>query len=335
MSLIDFNKMKVLIIRSKSMSFNGGIKRHCEELILQINHYKDLDILPIREVLDKRIKIIRKSVFNSNDLKKYIQESNCDVVHVHGFMSIGAIQAINMAYKLRKKIVYSPHFHPFKYLQNPLIGKLAFNLLIRPILYKVDSIITINNEDTSFFKKLHKNVTRIPHWYNPSNFNEEQKISKENNFILFVGRNEANKGLEHLYQLPPKYEVHCVTKGPLLRNDFVLHENVSEQELNMLYNKASVVVVPSRYEAFSLVALEALSHHTPIVISDRVRIGDYLKGNKGYKIFKYHDYQSFNKAIEEVLLQENIDFKKLLLPFDINEIREKYYKVYSKYKVSE
>lgn len=31
-------------------------------------------------------------------------------------------------------------------------------------------------------------------------------------------------------------------------------------------------------------ALEALQHHTPVVISERVRIGDYLKGDKGYRV---------------------------------------------------
>lgn len=93
--------------------------------------------------------------------------------------------------------------------------------------------------------------------------------------VLFVGRNDTNKGIEHLYSLPDNYRVHCVCKGTVKRNDFILHQNLGDAELACLYRQASVVVVPSRYEAFSLVALEALQYHTPVVISERVRIGDY------------------------------------------------------------
>lgn len=325
--------MKILIIRDEIMSYNGGIKRHCDELRLLINQYRDVEVLPIENIPCKYIKSIRKFKYNTKELKQYIDNSNCDVVHVHGFMSVGAVQAINVAYNLKKKIVYSPHFHPFKYLQNPLIGRFFFKCCIQPILYKIDTIVTINSEDTHFFNKYHRNVVRIPHWNSSSNNAKEKKIfPKRKNTILFVGRNEENKGLEHLYQLPPQYEVHCVTKGPLLRKDFILHEAIDDQDLNKLYGLASVVVVPSRYEAFSLVALEALNHYTPIVISDRVRIGDYLKGNKGYNIFEYHNYQSFNKAIEEIMVQKDVDYQQLLRPFDIEKIRNEYYKVYIRYK---
>lgn len=325
--------MKILIIRDKTRSYNGGIKRHCEELSLLVNHYRDIEVLPIKDYPTKYIKLIRKSIYDLTQLQQSIIDSNCDVVHVHGFMSIGVIQAINIAYSLKRKIVYSPHFHPFKYLQNPLIGRIFFKCCIQPILYKINTIVTINSEDTHFFNKYHHNVVRIPHWNSSSNNAKGKNLfPKRKNTILFVGRNEENKGLEHLYQLPTQYEVHCVTKGPLLRKDFILHEAIDDQELDKLYDMASVVVIPSRYEAFSLVALEALSHHTPIVISDRVRIGDYLKGNKGYKIFEYHNFLSFNKAIEEIMVQQDVDYQELLKPFDIERIRNEYYKVYTIYK---
>lgn len=325
---------RILIIRDKTLSFTGGIKKHCDELKELMECYKDIEILPIEDLPCKYVKLIRKFRYNSNSLRQYIINSKCDIVHVHGFMSLGVIQAINTAYNLNKEIIYSPHFHPFQYLQNPIYGKLFFYSFIKPILYKVKTIVTINKEDTLFFKKYHHNVINIPHWNTHVENNVPSTNSKLPNSLLFVGRNDSNKGLEHLYQLPSQYKVHCVTKGPLLRDDFILHQNISDTELNKLYEQVSVVVIPSRYEAFSLVALEALSHHTPIVISDRVRIGDYLTGEKGYKIFKYHDYLSFNKSIKDILQQKDIDYKQLLSPFDVNKIKKIYYKLYTENNIN-
>ena len=135
--------VKVLIIRDKTRSFNGGIKRHCSDLKELMSNYKDLTIA---DIPSKYLKLFRKSVFRSKELNSYIIQNSCDVVHIHGFMSLGVIQAIKTAYKLKKKIIYSPHFHPFEYLKNPILGKLFFYIFLKPLLHKIDTIITINKE---------------------------------------------------------------------------------------------------------------------------------------------------------------------------------------------
>ena len=319
--------MKILIIRDKTYSFNGGIKRHCDDLYTLMFGYNKLDIIPVKDLPCKYVKWIRKYKYNIKQLADYIAKSECDVVHVHGFMSIGTVQAINTAYQLNKKIVYSPHFHPFKYLQNPNLGRLWFYLFLKPILYKVNTIVTINNEDTYFFERFHYNVKRIPHWY--SRKVENSHVEKEANMILFIGRNSQNKGIEHLYRLSDKYQIHCICNSSMVRDNFIFYNNITDDKLVQLYKRACVVVIPSRYEAFSLVALEALEYHVPIVISERVRIGDYLKGNEGYRIFEYHDYAGFEKAVAELIVSGAlVDYNLLLKPFNKEIIQEEYYQIY-------
>ena len=145
--------------------------------------------------------------------------------------------------------------------------------------------------------------------------------------LLFVGRNEENKGIDHLYKLPAKYEVHCVTKGPLLRKDFIIHSDISDNELNMLYKEAALVVIPSRYEAFSYVALEAFAHGTPVVMSDRVQIADYLKDKCGYSIFKYSDYDSFLDAVEKTI-NTKVDIEAIMSVFTPSIIKNLYRDAY-------
>ena len=118
--------------------------------------------------------------------------------------------------------------------------------------------------------------------------------------ILFVGRaDDPVKGIEHLYEIPvDKYEIHCVGKGSLCRKDFHQYIGITNHELAELYSKASVLVVPSKYEAFSYAALEALSYGTPVVMSERVRIADYLKGIEGWFVFQYHNYKDFLEKID-------------------------------------
>lgn len=321
-------KTKVLLIRDNSL-LNGGIQKHCKDLYDLFYKDENIQICEIVNLPTTYIPFVCKSIVNMSVLYKHIKSSNCDVVHIHGFMSLLIIQAFITSKLLKKKIIYSPHFHPFKYLRRPILGKMYFYFVLSFFLPFIDKIVTINNEDTAFFKRYNKIVIRIPHWFNNTCDALKKQSIHKTKMLLFVGRNESNKGLEHLYQLPTDiYEVHCVTNGKLLRSDFIHHTGLTNEDLANLYNQVSVVVIPSRYEAFSLVALEALSHHVPIVISNRVRIGDYLTENAGCYIFQYHNYSDFQKKIDEALLAENIDYTSLLLPFKKDAIKNKYKNVY-------
>lgn len=289
--------IKVLIISEGTASI-GGVESHCKDLcqLLSDSNSNVVEMLPIKDIKIYKIPLIRKSIFNPKELSQIIKNSGCDVVHAHGSSSFAIVQTIRAAKKANKRVVYSPHFHPFTYIRRSFLGEMFFNMCVKPALKKIDTVVTINNEDTDFFNRYHRKVVKIPHWIERV---EEQSIKREDNMILFVGRNADNKGFEHLYQMPMgKYQVHCVTGGTLERKDFIQHIGISKEELDNLYRKASLLVVPSRYEAFSLVALEALARGCPILLSDRVRIADHLPQCSYVRIFKYHNFNEFNKAID-------------------------------------
>lgn len=320
-------KLIISQICPKSLNSFGGIKHHCESLCALFSN----DHLVIQEILQNVsaffFPMLKKFTFNPFSLFSEIKKHNPQIVHVHGFANISVVEVIIIAKMLRKKIVYSPHYHPMQYLEHPLFGKIFFQCFLRPVLPLVDAVVTISEIDKQFFRRYHKNVTSIPHHYEGDYCIQLDSSCRKKNMILFVGRNEANKGLDHLYKLPSKYEVHCVTKGKLLREDFIMHSDISDEELSRLYSEASLVVIPSRYEAFSYVALEAFAHGTPVVMSDRVQIATYLTGKSGYSIFTYSDYEGFIDAVEKTIGAQ-VDIESIMPIFGKERVKDLYKSVY-------
>lgn len=319
--------IKVSLLRNVSPVNYGGIKKHCIELTSLFEGDEEISILPIKDLPQRRVPFIKKTAFKFSALYKYLKQTDCNIVHIHGFATLDIVQSILIARWLRKIIVYSPHYHPFEYLQHPLFGKLYFYGCLRFMLRFVSAIVTISDNDTAFFQKYHKRVYKIPHQFEPMDNNNFTHETKQENMILFVGRNDSNKGIFYLYNLDSRYKVHLVTNGVVERKDFIVHSGISDEELSALYRKASLVVIPSRYEAFSYVALEAFAHGTPVVMSDRVMIASYLKGCKGYRIFRYGDTEDFMRAVENTIGQ-TVDTKTILSQFAKIKVKTLYKKVY-------
>ncbi len=323
------NKFKICIIPQAVTNVNGGVYNHCLDLLNLFDDSEHIQatMLP-REISVKKLPVIGKEIFDTKALKEYITASDADIFHIHGFAVISAIQAMAICIKQKRKFCYSPHFHPFKYLRRPLWGKLFFISVIRPFLNKVSGIITINNTDTSFFKKFHKKVFKIPH-YLKSLPQDNIPIIRKSDRILFVGRNESNKGIEYLEGIPQNYELVCVIDLPIKRDNTIYYSNISREELSHLYRSSSLVVVPSRYEAFSYVALEALSCGTPVLMSENVEISSYLKNLNGAFIFKYNDMSDFINSIS-IAIGKDVDIEKIISLFTASKIREQYENAYSK-----
>lgn len=265
--------------------------------------------------------------YKENPLRKAIK--NADIVHINGYTAMGTVQALLTAKFLGKKVVYTAHWHPFERLRHPLLGKSFFNIFLKnTIRYCANVVTTINNDDYRFFKSFHHNVVKIPHCCPP--LLNPSSTKKNNKMILFVGRvDDPVKGFFHLNELPfGKFEIHCVGKGNInQRKDIIQHINISDEELAELYAQASLVVIPSKYEAFSYVALESLSYGTPVVMSENVRIADYLDGVSGVSIFKYGDIMDFQQKIE-ITLGQKVDVARISKIFNPQRIRTEYKDLY-------
>ena len=105
--------------------------------------------------------------------------------------------------------------------------------------------------------------------------------------VLFVGRNEARKGFDLAVKaavelgrqseiefhfaggdLDPK--TRTILEGAFPETDWagrflIFHGVVARETLDELYNRCDIVLIPSRYESFGLVAIEAMAAGKPVI----------------------------------------------------------------------
>ena len=320
--------IKVVPISPDPIGQVNGIGTYCRALSQLFEGCEEVSVTPPLDVKVKETKLVN-FVFGWRSLYKAMKASEADVVHVNGYTAFNVFQSLLIARMQGRRIVYTAHWHPFAMLR-PLLGKTFFYVMIRPFMGFVDRIVTINSEDTAFFAFARKKVRRISHW---NRFDAGQlplAVEKNKRMILFIGRfNAYNKGFDYLYHLPEgEYDIHCVGRGNVdLRSDMTIHTNIPGEELRELYARASLVVIPSMYEAFSYVALEALTMGTPVLMSDRVRIADYLDGCQGVDVFTFGDYDAFVRQVA-AHIGARVDREKVLRLFSPESIRQQYIEVY-------
>lgn len=271
------------------------------------NLFKDSPNIRIYESALLPHKSIMGLKYNTVELLNYLKQEKPDIIHINGYTSLLVAQLVPLAKKLNIKTVYTAHWHPFYTMRKSWIKEMYFNIFNRPYLKDIDAIVAINNEDYRFFNKYSSKVHIIPHWIR-SEIKDLPSVKKIDNQILFVGSlAHPNKGFEYLKNLPEgKYRIICVgRKGDAsLRSDMILQSYISNEELTKLYFQSSLLIIPSKYEAFSYVALEALSAGTPVVMSEGVRIADHLKNFEGIRIFNLDSPKEFTIAVESMIGKE-------------------------------
>ena len=79
---------------------------------------------------------------------------------------------------------------------------------------------------------------------------------------------------------------------------------IEQNELPVYYNAADICVVPSFYESFGLVALEAMACGTPVVASRVGGLASIVKNNITGLLISWRFPETFADAIDSILANE-------------------------------
>ena len=136
--------------------------------------------------------------------------------------------------------------------------------------------------------KPHKNVARLLKVFR--SLRSQKKIQE---LLVLVGR------VDEKYAAQEK-DIQAARQDPAVR----FLSEVSLEDLPGLYGLARAMILPSLYEGFGLVVLEAMACGTPVILSNRTSLPE-IAGNAA-EIFDPEDETAMAHAIEKVLGQETL-----------------------------
>ncbi len=291
-----------------------------------------------------RYRYLTKYLF-SCDLLKFLRKNNFDLIHSHEYAYFHS-----MASLIKSKLSKIPHFHTphFHFVRNKI--KKIFAGFQARLIFKNSYLVALTEQEGEILKKFGAlKVKIIPNpidtsFFKPGDFKKE-------NLLLYVGRftdwkignfPEIAKGI---LKKDGEIKIAFIGFDTNPRIDFlkkifpervIIRRNLSRDELLKWYQKAKVLVLPSKYEAFGMVCVEALSTETPIVASRVGGLEEIIQDGKTGFLFDYGNQKELEEKILFLLNNEKMGEEMgkngrqfVVKNFDINIVGQKlleYYK---------
>lgn len=288
-----------------------------------------------------------------------------DIVHLHTIPYFHNLLAYSIAKFYGKKIVITPYFHPgHKYYEKRIFFKM---------MNGCDAIIAISNFEKKYLeeknidgKKIY--VTGCALLDDDAEDRKDIEALKEEMFerygicrdskkILFIGRKELYKGIGDLIEATKKIACEDHTKLTLFligpngarfnkmytnfadtdRLKLVNFNFVTEDEKEILLQECDMLALPSRYESFGIVFLEAWKHKKPVIGSSKGATPEVIGG--GGLLAKYGDVDDLknklklllhDKALAKALGEEGK--RKVEGEYSLDKIGEKVLNIYNSLK---
>ena len=217
--------------------------------------------------------------------------------------------------------VYSWEHHHFNWLQKSFFWKLLFNKNYP----RLDGIICLNKTEAGYFSKFAP-VHLIPNFIEN---NSGQKAAVNTKTILSVGWLIHRKGIDFIMQAAkqvlanhPDWKWKIIGEGEMKTQllEFIEKENQQgklilqqpvSSDISNEYLNASIFVLASRFEAFPMVLLEAMSYGVPCVSFDcPTGPSDIITRNEdGILVEKENPAklaEAINKLIEDEMLRNKM-----------------------------
>lgn len=335
-----------------------------------IKRYKILKLSKFFHLLFNETAIFRNTIFgifirSPISFRMYLgilkELIDCDIVHLHTLPYFHNFVGLLAAKILRKKTVLTPHFH----VTHPHYE----NKLLYWLMKQCDGILTMSEYEKRYLitKGIGKEkIYTIGNCIRPELYNlkkdlfyresmfQRYGIGAKSKIIIFIGARHETKGLKNLISAVKELieegrDIFLFLAGPNDESSFrSYYSTLSRQDkkriidlgiiphgekVNLLY-LSNVLVLPSAYEAFGIVFLEAWICGKPVIATERGAM-PHIVAESGL-ICKYGDVASLKEKITFILEDEFFAAqlgregrKKVMENYTWEEIGEKVYKVYT------
>jgi len=255
-----------------------------------------------------------------------------DIVHAHVFGAFITDAAALISGVRKTPFVFSPHGFLGALSEHPL--RHAYMLLSRLNTLRIARKIICNSRaDAQYYRMLTdpKKIEIIPNGVDLDwiAFGEKRTFSDQRLLkgpvIASVGRVTKSKGFQYLIQaLPIVSQQFPEAKVVIAGEDFgflgdlrqlahdagveksVIFARLSREEIKGLYMDCDIVAIPSIYEGFPLVALEAMACGKPLVASDVGGLRDIIVPNMNGLLVPPADPEKLAGAIISLIQNEHL-----------------------------
>ena len=206
-----------------------------------------------------------------------------DIINVHGTFAAAVCRLVLAPTKFRRRIVYTVHCWPFVREQSA-IGRLICQLIELMLSPLCARIVCVSRHQYLAARAIGIGKHRLERIYNgiaDRTAKPGRPASNGTLDLLFVGRFDRQKGLDILLDAAAAFEDRVRVR--VIGANVVDHAEArqipanvtflgwkSPREIEAELENCDVVVMPSRWESFGLVALEAMRAGRPVLAS---RIG--------------------------------------------------------------
>lgn len=151
-------------------------------------------------------------------------------------------------------------------------------------------------------------ATAIPCGYDDKTYHKLKSVKREENVLLGVGRRFFQKNFTMTFKgwkgmgenRPPFWLFGFEPDMAKMDKKIKYIARPSNEEVNELYNKASVFAQTSRHEGFSLPILEAMSSGCPIVCTDAHGNRDFCHDGKNCLMVEHDDIEGMTEALNKL-----------------------------------
>jgi len=285
----------------------GGVETHVREISERlVQKGFDVEVVctdPSGKLHDETIKGVKVTRFRSiapNDafffapgIYSYLENQDYDVIHAHNYHAFPALFAALA--KKGRKLVFTPHYHGGGHTFIRRLLHKPYRPLGARIFEKADKVICVSQFELNLINE-HFNVPafkliHIPNGINLDEFRDIKPLEREQKTILFVGRLEMYKGVQHIIQALPllgEYRLEIVGTGPYeqelkqLASKLGVSDRIdwtkelSRPELLQHYKSANVLAMLSEHEAYGIVVAEALASGTPCIVARAGALSEFV-----------------------------------------------------------
>ncbi|MDK2781514.1 MAG: hypothetical protein PWR13_542 [Archaeoglobi archaeon] len=343
--------MKIAYITPRFYPDIGGVETHVYEIARRIAREFEVEVLTtdpagklpeVEEIEGLKIRRFRSlapgdAYFFSPSLRRFLKEhaKDYDLIHAHNFHALPAFYA---GISKPRRFVLTPHYHGHghSFFRNLLFR--FYRVYAGKIFEFADAVICVSEFEKELVLRDFKVKGVVEVIPNGVNFDFMEKKKKEKK-ILFVGRIEKYKGLEFVVkalEYLPEFELEVVGKGSykpkivkLAKRLGVLermkfYQDLSREDLVRKYAEASVLVLPSKFEAYGLVVAEALASRTPCVVAKTSALAEWVDEKNVFGI----DYPPEPKRLAELIEKASkVEVREVEIP-RWDEVVEKLIDVY-------